>query len=65
VKCDTALLPVGGTFTTDASQAAELANTIRPKYAIPIHYGTVAGSPADGENFRKAVDNDIEVVIKL
>lgn len=65
VKCDTALLPVGGTFTTDASQAAELANTIRPKYAIPIHYGTVAGSPADGENFRKAVDNGIEVVIKL
>jgi len=50
---------------TDASQAAELANTIRPKYAIPIHYGTVVGSPADGEKFRKAVDSGIEVVIKI
>ena len=65
VKCDIALIPAGGTFTTDASQAAELANTIRPKYAIPIHYGTVAGSPDDGEKFRKAVDSGIEAVIKL
>ncbi len=65
VKCDIALIPAGGTFTTDAVQAAELANAIRPMYAIPIHYGTVAGSPDDGEKFRKAVDSCIEVVIKL
>ena len=65
VKCDIALIPAGGTFTTDAVQAAELVNTIRPKYAIPIHYGTVAGSPEDGEIFRKAVDSGTEVVIKL
>ena len=65
MKCDIALIPAGGTFTTDASQAAELANAIRPKYAVPIHYGTVAGSPDDGEKFRKAVDSSIEVVIKL
>jgi len=65
VKCDIALVPAGGTYTADASQAAELINTIRPKYAVPIHYGTVAGSPADGEKFRKAVDSGIEVVIKL
>ena len=65
VKCDIALIPAGGTYTTDASQAAELANAIHPKYAIPIHYGTVTGSPADGEKFRKAVDSSIEVVIKL
>ncbi|MBR5684170.1 MAG: MBL fold metallo-hydrolase [Ruminococcus sp.] len=65
VNCDIALIPAGGTFTTDASQAAELVNAIRPKYAIPIHYGTVAGSPADGETFRKAVDGEIKVIIKL
>ena len=65
MKCDIALIPVGGTYTTDASQAAELVNTIHPKYAVPIHYGNVAGSPADGEIFRKAVDSGIEVIIKL
>lgn len=65
IKCDIALLPAGGTFTTDAAQAAELANTIRPKYVIPIHYGTVVGSSSDGETFRRAVSSGIEVVIKL
>lgn len=65
VNCEIALVPTGGTFTTDASQAAELVNTIRPKYAIPIHYGTVAGTPTDGEKFRKAVNSNIKVIIKL
>ena len=65
VRCDIALIPAGGTFTTDAEQAAGLANTIRPQYAIPIHYGTVVGNRADGETFRRAVNDGIEVVIKL
>lgn len=65
VNCDIAMLPVGGTYTMNAKKAAELANTIRPKYAIPIHYGSVAGSPEDGEKFSKAVDSGIEVVIKI
>ena len=65
VTCDIALVPVGGTYTTDASQAAQLVNDIHPRYAVPIHYGTVAGTPADGEKFREYVNNDIEVIIKL
>lgn len=65
VKCDIALLPAGGTYTMDSKQAAELANTIRPEYAIPVHYGSVAGSPEDGEKFSSNVDDDIKVVIKL
>ena len=65
VKCDIALLPAGGTYTMDYKEAAELANTIRPEYAIPVHYGCVAGSPEDGEKFSRNVDDDIKVVIKL
>lgn len=65
VKCDIAMLPAGGVFTMNAKEAAKLANTIRPKYAIPIHYGSVAGNADDGEKFSKAVDSDIEVVIKI
>ena len=65
VKCDIVLLPVGGTYTMDHKQAAELVGIIRPEYAIPIHYGSVAGSPMDGMNFSKSVDNGIKVVIKI
>ncbi|MBO4878179.1 MAG: MBL fold metallo-hydrolase [Ruminococcus sp.] len=65
VKCDIAMLPAGGTYTMNARKAADLANTICPKYAIPIHYGSVAGSPEDGEVFRNAVNSGIDVVIKI
>lgn len=30
VKCDIAIVPIGGTYTMDAKKAAELVNTIRP-----------------------------------
>ncbi len=65
VRCDVALVPVGGTYTMNASQAAELVNTIRPAAAIPTHYGSVAGSAADAENFQRKVDPAIQVEIKM
>ncbi len=65
VRCRIAMLPAGGTYTMNAANAAKLANTIRPEYAIPVHYGSVAGSMKDGETFKVAVDSSIEVVLKL
>ncbi|MCR5729493.1 MAG: MBL fold metallo-hydrolase [Ruminococcus sp.] len=65
VKCDIAMLPVGGTYTMNFKKAAKLANIIKPEYAVPIHYGSVTGSPEDGENFHKLVDSEIKVVIKI
>ena len=46
-----ALLPVGGTYTMNAKQAAEAANTIRPQVAIPYHYGDIVGSESDAKKF--------------
>ena len=65
VRCDVALVPVGGTYTMNASQAAELVNTIRPAAAIPTHYGSVAGSAADAESFREKVDPAVHIEIKM
>ncbi|MBQ1311628.1 MAG: MBL fold metallo-hydrolase [Blautia sp.] len=65
VKCDVALVPAGGTYTMNASEAAKLVNTIRPKTAIPTHYGSVVGSAGDAEAFRAAVDEGIEVRILM
>ena len=65
VRCDVALVPVGGTYTMNASQAAGLVNDIRPALAIPTHYGSVVGSAADAEAFRKAVDPSVRVEILM
>ena len=43
VRCDICALPVGGKYTMDADEAAALARRIRPKIAIPTHYGDIDG----------------------
>jgi len=65
VNCDIALIPVGGTYTMNYKEAAELINIIKPKIAIPTHYGSVTGTKEDGINFSKLVDNNIEVKILI
>jgi|GEM_PF-45044 len=51
-KVDVALLPIGGTYTMTASEAAKAANIIKPRVAIPMHYGSVVGNPADAQTFK-------------
>lgn len=65
VSCDIAMIPIGGTFTMNHSKAADYINELKPKTVIPTHYGSMVGSAEDGEKFRKLVQPDIEVVIKL
>lgn len=52
VACDVALVPVGGTYTTDAAEAARMVNAMGPRGAVPTHYGAIVGTVADGERFR-------------
>ena len=63
VRCDIAMIPVGGTYTMDAVKAADLVNTIRPKVAIPTHYGTVVGKPGDADVFAGKVHQAVRVEI--
>ena len=65
VKCDIALIPIGGFYTMNPKDVAGLINKIKPEYAIPTHYGKLVGKPEDGETFKKLVDDDIKVEIKL
>lgn len=56
---DIAMLPIGGTYTMDAEEAAKAANTIAAKVTIPMHYKMQAGEKADQflETFKKLVTN--------
>lgn len=40
-NCDVLLIPVGGTYTITAQQAAELIKTYAPKAAVAMHYQNV------------------------
>ncbi len=65
VRCDIALVPIGGTYTMNAKQAAELINEVQPEIAIPVHYGSVVGGKADEETFVANVKEPVKVEIKL
>ncbi len=56
VKCDVAFLPVGGTYTMNYIDAANLVQKIKPKYVIPTHYGSIVGEPEDGILFKELID---------
>lgn len=60
---DVLMIPVSGTYVMDAEEAAELCKRVRPRYAIPMHYGTIVGSQTDAEKFAQLCKDFCEVVV--
>jgi len=56
---DVALLPIGGTFTMDISEAVKAALAIKPRVVIPMHH-----LKADPQKFKRKLEakSDIKVV---
>lgn len=66
VKADIVLLPVGGTYTMNSSEAAMAVLDVKPKIAIPMHYGSgIVGTIEDAEVFKEKVEekSSVRVVI--
>ncbi|MCM8789462.1 MAG: MBL fold metallo-hydrolase [Candidatus Omnitrophica bacterium] len=61
--CDIALLPVSGTYVMTAEEAANAALVIKPKIAIPMHYGDIVGTISDAQRFKQLLGGKIEVRI--
>jgi L-ascorbate metabolism protein UlaG (beta-lactamase superfamily) len=55
IDAEVAFVPIGGTYTMDADEAAAAVKDIAPKTAVPYHFGFVVGSKADAERFVKAI----------
>ncbi|MBI4698444.1 MAG: MBL fold metallo-hydrolase [Nitrospirae bacterium] len=60
---DIAFLPVSGTYVMSAEEAVIAALDIKPKTAIPMHYGTILGSARDAKKFSNRLKGKIEVEI--
>ena len=65
VKCDVAFVPVGGTYTMDFKEAAYLINEIKPKIAVPIHYGSIVGTNHDATDFIRLLHPEIKGTILM
>lgn len=59
---DVALLPVGGTYTMTATEAAEAARRISPAMAIPYHFGDIVGDANDASTFAAAAPCKVQIL---
>ena len=44
----------------DYTETAKLVNVIKPKVAIPTHYGEIVGNKSDGKKFIELLDPTIK-----
>ena len=64
IKCDIAFIPIGGTYTMDYEEAAQLANQIDAKQIIPTHYGSIVGDKTDAIKFKELVQKkEVKILI--
>ena len=61
IKCDVLFIPIGGTYTMDATEAAIFTNKLNPKTVVPIHYGLVVGTKEDLNTFKENLKEDIKI----
>lgn len=65
LKPDIALLPVSGTYVMTAQEAAKAVEMIKPKIAIPMHYGSIVGSEKDAHEFKQLVKScEVQILAK-
>jgi L-ascorbate metabolism protein UlaG (beta-lactamase superfamily) len=62
ITADLAFIPVGGTYTMDASEASEAVKDIKASIVIPIHFGDIVGSIKDAEKFAKLCACDVRIL---
>jgi L-ascorbate metabolism protein UlaG (beta-lactamase superfamily) len=59
---DIAMLPVGGTYTMNAEEAASIANIFKPKVVIPYHWGEIVGTREDAEKFKSLFQGETVIL---
>ena len=67
MKCDVLLVPIGGTYTMNAKEAADLTNKIKPSLVIPTHYNCLdgTGTKNDEKEFLNLIDRNIKYLILI
>lgn len=63
LSVDIALLPVSGTYTMTAEEAAQAALEMKPQIAIPMHYDTLTGTRDDALRFAHLLEGKIRVEV--
>ncbi|MEM0287439.1 MAG: MBL fold metallo-hydrolase [Nitrososphaerota archaeon] len=58
-----AMLPVSGTYVMTAEEAAQAAQSFKPRLAVPMHYGAIVGTEEDAKRFSKLTVSSIKAEV--
>lgn len=65
LNTDILFVPIGGTYTMNPKEAAELTNIIKPKLVVPVHYGEIVGDITLKDLFIKYLNKSINYKILI
>ncbi|MFH1084564.1 MAG: MBL fold metallo-hydrolase [Chloroflexota bacterium] len=63
IRCDVALLPMGGTYTMNADEAAQAVARMRPKVVVPMHWGDIVGQRSDVDRLATLLPPEVQLVV--
>jgi L-ascorbate metabolism protein UlaG (beta-lactamase superfamily) len=55
-QLDLAMLPIGGHYTMGIDDAVRAVKRLRPRWVVPMHYGTFPAIEADPMEFKEKVE---------
>lgn len=65
IEPDVLFVPVSGTYVMTPNEAANAVKEIKPKLAIPMHYGSIVGDENDAKAFKKLVtSSEVQILSK-
>ncbi len=62
IVVDILIIPVGGTYTMTSGEAARAANRMKPRLAIPVHFGSEVGTRLDADTFQRLAEVPVEIL---
>lgn len=65
IKTDVLLVPAGGTYTMNETEAIEAAKIIKPKVVIPMHYKLFSRNPKEVESRMQAELKPFGIDVKI
>ncbi|MCH4179653.1 MAG: metal-dependent hydrolase [Megasphaera sp.] len=62
---DCAILPIGDNFTMGIEDAALAASWIRPKFVVPVHYGTWPMVDQDPKRYKELTETKYDIPVQI